>query len=114
VTSKRGGTRRSALGARQLVTFAVLAGIAYFAVEGGEYGTVAIVRQRLDKKSAARAIDSLKHAVDSLSKWKQAIATDPAVQERLAREEFGMIKAHEVLYRFAEPPADSGKPARKP
>jgi len=105
----KGRARRSALGARQVLAWAAIAGIAYFAIQGGEYGTVALVRQRLERRALRHQIDSLKHDVDSLGKVKVAIATDPAVQERLAREEFGMIKAKELLYRFAGPEDTSGK-----
>jgi hypothetical protein len=37
-------------------------------------------------------------------------------QERIAREEFGMVKGNkELLYRFTEPvPVDTGKKIRKP
>jgi cell division protein FtsB len=87
--------------------------VAYFAIQGGEFGTVGLIRQQIDKKRAAKAIVSLQRQVDSLSKLKQSILTDPAMQERIAREEFGMIKSKEILYRFAEP-TDSGKSARKP
>jgi len=55
-------------------------------------------------------MDSLRHEIDSLAKVKKAVQADPAVQERIAREEFGMVRGNkEILYRFAEP--DS---ARKP
>ena len=109
----RGGSRRSALGARQVVIGIVLAAISYFAVQGGEYGSVALVRQRLAQRSAKRAIDSLQKQIDSLTRFKQAVLTDPATQERIAREEFGMIKQKEILYRFAAP-ADSGTRAPRP
>ena len=105
--------RRSALGARQLLGWAVVAGVLYFAIQGGEYGTVALVRQRFERRTLIRQIDSLKREVDSLAKAKQAIATDPAVQERIAREEFGMIKPKELLYRFAGP-EDTTSKKRKP
>ena len=105
------GARRSALGPRRLLAWALVAGIAYFAIQGGEYGTVALVRQRVERRALLRAIDSLKRNVDSLGRVKQAIATDPAVQERIAREEFGMIKAKELLYRFAGPEDTAGKRA---
>jgi cell division protein FtsB len=50
-------------------------------------------------------IDTLTHEVDSLSRVKKSILTDPAVQERIAREEFGMVKGDkELLYRFATSP----------
>jgi cell division protein FtsB len=109
----RGGSRRSALGARQLLFGAAILGVAYFAIQGGEFGTVGLIRQQIDKKRTAKAIVSLQRQVDSLTKLKQSILTDPAVQERIAREEFGMIKSKEILYRFTEP-ADSAKGARKP
>ena len=109
----KGGPRLSALGARQVLLGIVLAGIAYFAVQGGEYGTVALVKQRFEKRAAKRAIDVLQQQVDSLSKVRVGLQSDPAVQEKIAREEFGMIKPKEILYRFAEP-ADSGKGKRKP
>ena len=82
-------------------------------MQGGEYGTVGLVRQRLEKRALRRAVDSLQQEVDSLTRARQALLTDPAVQERVAREEFGMIKAKELLYRFAEP-AESTKAAPKP
>ena len=109
----KGGSRLSAVGPRQLLLGLVLAGILYFAVQGGEYGTVALVKQRFEKGAAKRAIESLQRQVDSLSKVRVGLQSDPAVQEKLAREEFGMIKPKEILYRFAEP-ADSGKGTRKP
>jgi hypothetical protein len=38
------------------------------------------------------------------------VETDPKLQERIAREEFGMVRgSKELLYRFAEP--DSGAAA---
>ena len=56
------------------------------------------------------SMDSLRREIDSLAKVKKAVLADPAVQERIAREEFGMVRGNkEILYRFAEP--DS---ARKP
>ncbi len=109
----KGGSRLSAVGGRRLVVGLIVAGLAYFAVHGGEYGTVAVVKLLLEKRRDQRAIDSLARQVDSLTKVKQALLTDPAVQERIAREEFGMIKQKEILYRFAEP-ADSAKGRRKP
>jgi cell division protein FtsB len=48
-------------------------------------------------------VDSLQRRVDSLTAYKAAVESDPATQERIAREEFGMVKPGEVLYRFAEP-----------
>jgi cell division protein FtsB len=77
---------------------------AWFAVQGGEYGTLDLVRQHRDQKRLTREIDSLTRVVESLKVYKQKVLTDPATQERIAREEFGMVRGKELLYRFAEPP----------
>ena len=91
--------------------FAALA----FAVEGGEYGTRDLLHQRQRKERLTKAIDSLQSRVDSLKRYKRRLETDPALQERLAREEFGMVRgSKELLYRIAEPAAagDSAPPRR--
>ena len=63
-------------------------------------------------------VDSLSREVDSLKKYKQAVLTDPITQEKIAREEFGMVRGNkEILYRYTEPDSGSRKPgndSRKP
>ena len=94
------------------VVFGLLGfGVLAFAVQGGEYGTADLARQQIKKRQLKEAIDSLERDIDSLTRLKRAIATDPAVQERLAREEFGMVKGDkEILYRLAEPDDTVKKP----
>ncbi len=88
---------------RVLVAAGVLAALA-FAIEGGEYGTRDLMRQKQRRARLALAIDSAQHVVDSLNRYKKRLETDPALQERIAREEFGLIRGEkEVLYRIAEP-----------
>jgi hypothetical protein len=53
-------------------------------------------------------IDSLQRVVDSLRRYKRRLETDPVLQERIAREEFGLVRGNrELLYRLADPPLDS-------
>jgi cell division protein FtsB len=86
---------------KRLVLLAVILAALVFAIQGGEYGTTDLVRQRVRRKALLARIDSLQRAVDSLARAKRAIETDPAVQERIAREEFGMVRgSKEMLYRF--------------
>ena len=93
---------------RLLVAAGLLAAIA-FAIEGGEYGTRDLMRQKQRRARLAIAIDSAQRVVDSLKRYKKRLETDPALQERIAREEFGLIRGDkELLYRIAEP-ADSVK-----
>jgi cell division protein FtsB len=75
-----------------------------FAVQGGEYGTTDLFRQRARSAQLLAEIDTLEKQVDSLEKVKKSIESDPVVQERIAREEFGLVRGdREILYRFAEP-----------
>jgi len=91
--------------AKRLVLGLVVLGAIVFAIQGGEYGTSDLVRQRTKRERLQARVDSLTRVVDSLERRKRAIRTDAATQERIAREEFGMVKgSKELLYRFADPP----------
>jgi cell division protein FtsB len=66
---------------------------------GGEYGTAdwfTIRRQVADERARVAA---LRTELDSLAKLAHDLETNPTVQERVAREQFGMIRDGEVLYR---------------
>ena len=101
---KRSGGGR---GFKRLLAAAGVLGALAFAIEGGEYGTRDLITQKQRKARLQAAIDSAQHVVDSLRRYKQRLETDPVLQERIAREEFGMVRGtKEILYRIAE---DSGK-----
>ncbi|MBA3656829.1 MAG: septum formation initiator family protein [Gemmatimonadaceae bacterium] len=88
---------------KRLVWLLVIAAAAFFALQGGEYSTQDLFKQRERKEKMQVSLDSLRRQVDSLKAVKKAIETDPAVQERLAREEFGMVRGDkELLYRFVQ------------
>jgi cell division protein FtsB len=94
----------------RIVWIAIGAIVLVYALQGGEYSTTALLGQRARAKRMQASMDSLRHEIDSLTRVKKAVQADPQVQERIAREEFGMVRGNkEILYRFAEP--DS---ARKP
>ena len=78
--------------------------ILYFAVEGGEYGTSDLYRLRGHIAETKASIDSLKRVSDSLQLRKRDVQTNPAVQERIAREEFGMVRGdRELVYHLLRP-----------
>ena|SRR5687767_13185179 len=88
---------------RRVMFWAVVAAAVFYALQGGQYGTDDLLAQRKRAARLRAAIDSLRHEVDSLAQVKKSILTDAAVQERIAREEFGMVRGDkELLYRFAE------------
>ncbi len=83
------------IGAGLLIVAAVV-----FAVQGGEFSTTDLLRQRREKAQIGRAADSLRRIVDSLRRYENSIEHDPATQERIAREVFGMVRGDkEVVYR---------------
>jgi cell division protein FtsB len=95
---------------RAVIALAAI-GVIVFAVQGGEWSTLNLLRQKTRLARIKHEVDSLNHEVDSLKKYKQALLTDPVMQEKVAREEFGMVKGNkEILYRYTEPEAGSRKP----
>jgi cell division protein FtsB len=100
----KGGSRTTGDLLKRIALVIVALGALAFAVEGGEYGTADLMRQKERKAKLLGSIDSLQHVVDSLKRYQHRLQTDPALQERIAREEFGMVRGNkELLYRFAEP-----------
>jgi cell division protein FtsB len=86
----------------------VLAGAVLFALQGGEYSTLDLLK--LERQTAAEGAEvvRLQREVDSLARAANAIERDPHVQERVARESFGMIRKGEFLYKLVRP--DSAGP----
>jgi cell division protein FtsB len=85
-------------------------GLAVFALEGGEYGTLDLLHLRGQVRETQDSIVRLRAEVDSLEKLEHALTTDPATEERTARELYGMIRPGEILYQVVPP--DSGGAAR--
>jgi cell division protein FtsB len=90
-------TRWAALG---VVLLAII-----FALQGGEYSTGDWISLRREARDERAEVEALKAAIDSLQALASRIERDPAEQERIAREKFGMIRPGEFLYRLL--PADS-------
>ena len=88
----------------RVLRFAVIVAALVFAVQGGEYSTLDLVHERREHKQMVASIDSLTRVVDSLRRYRDRLQRDPKLQERIAREDFGMVRGtKELLYRFAAP-----------
>lgn len=74
-------------------------GLLALAAWGGEYSSAdwIIIRRQLAEERTKVA--GLRVEIDSLAKLAHDLETDPAMQERVAREQFGMIRDGEILYR---------------
>ena len=88
----------------------VLAGLAF---QAGEYGMLDWLKLRSQLAEERRAVRELERQLDSLQRRARALETDPAAQERAAREQFGMIRKGELLYRLV-PTVDVGSEAGAP
>jgi cell division protein FtsB len=66
---------------------------------GGEYSTADWLTMRRQLADERDKVAALTAEVDSLAKAAKDLETNPIVQERVAREEFGMIRDGELLYR---------------
>ena len=72
----------------------------YFAFQGGEYGTLDLRELRKEVVEESTSVAQLHLVVDSLGALANAIEKDPEMQERVARERFGMLRRGEFLYRL--------------
>ena len=95
---------------KRYVWWALIALAVYFAVQGGEYSTRDLYVLQRRTGSLTRQVDSLRHQVDSLGRYLKLVKSDSATIERIAREEFGMVRGDkEILYRFGESPDASNR-----
>jgi cell division protein FtsB len=94
---------------KRYVWWALIAVALFFAIQGGEYSTRDLYVLHSRTRVVTREVDSLQRQVDSLGRFLKLVKSDSATQERIAREEFGMVRGDkEILYRFGEAP-DTGK-----
>ncbi len=84
----------------RVIWAAIIVAALCFAVQGGEYSTLDIMHQRRSVAVITARADSLRRVVDSLRLAERAVRTDPVTQERIAREEFGLVRGDEILYRL--------------
>jgi len=80
---------------------------AYYALFGGEYTAFDLRQIRAEVESSGVQVVELEERTRVLAARAEALEHDPRAIEALARENFGLIRDGEILYRFA----DSGEPA---
>ena len=83
---------------RFIAVVLIVGGIA-FGLWGGLFSTLDWWKLKQRVENERLAIERLDAEIDSLGAWAQALETDSATQERVAREVFGMIRDGEMLYR---------------
>ena len=98
---------------KRVVWWALILGALFFAVQGGEYSTRDLFTLDSRTRKLTHEVDSLQRTVDSLGRYLKLVKTDSATQERIAREEFGMVRGDkEILYRFGDDVGSTGGKSR--
>jgi cell division protein FtsB len=92
---------------RLLLGAAVLVGATYFAVFGGDYDLFDLHRIRRERAAEEQRVAEAQVEVERLRARRDSLRHDSGTIERIAREQFGMIRDGERLYRFADPPQDT-------
>ncbi|MEX0912088.1 MAG: septum formation initiator family protein [Gemmatimonadota bacterium] len=89
----------------------VLGVAAYYAIWGGEYTLFDLGRLGEAQRVEAARLAEARAAADSLNALIDRLEDDPATIEAVAREQFGMIREGEVIYRFVDIEGDGQDPA---
>jgi cell division protein FtsB len=98
---------------KRIIWWALIVVAVFFAVQGGEYSTKDLYVLSHRTRTLTREVDSLQRQVDSLGRYLRLVKSDSATMERIAREEFGMVRGdNEILYRFGDAPSTSGDKPR--
>ena len=78
----------------------------YYALFGGEYDVLELRELEQERDAVAARLDSISQRADSVKAWADSLESDTLAIQRVAREQHGLIREGEVLYRFI-PSADS-------
>ena len=84
----------------RLATLVALVLALAVALFGGEYRLSDWLTLRRETREEQARIDRLTVEVDSLQRYLQRVRTDRRLLEQLAREDMGMIRNGEYLYRI--------------
>jgi cell division protein FtsB len=99
-------TMRYGLGA--LLLFVLMNGIF------GDNGYLAMRRTRADAEKMRKEIQQLNEENQHLAGDVRALKTDPAAVERVAREDMGLARPGELVFRLPDIPADNTTPPLDP
>ena len=83
---------------KRRIAVLVLLFLGWYMIQGGEYSTLDWLELRSERAREKARIEALRGEVDSLRVEAIAVETDPEVQERIARELYGMLRDGEVVY----------------
>lgn len=88
---------------RKIAVAAFILAALYFFTLGGDYTFLDLWRMDRALETEVTELEEVQAEVAELEARADSLATDSATLERIAREQYGLIKDGERLYRFAEP-----------
>jgi len=91
------------------VVGAMWLGAGYYALFGGEYSVLELRELEAEREAMAARLDSVSQRADSVQAWADSLESDTLAIQRVAREEHGMIRDGEIMYRFVPAAADSAR-----
>ena len=108
----RTNKRRSArFTLKRSVVPTLLVAAGYYAVFGGESSVWDLLETRKNVVVEVTRLEEVRVKIDSLQVELQQLKQDPAIIERIAREQYGMIREGEVLYRFTPTTSEGQGPS---
>jgi cell division protein FtsB len=80
----------------------------------GSHGLLAMRRTQSQIQQLRGEIDRLNQENGNLDKQVKALRSDPKAVERIAREEMGLARPGEMIFKLADKPPESDGAAKKP
>ena len=80
----------------------------------GSHGLLAMRRTQSQIRELRGEIDRLNQENRELGKQVQSLRSDPKAVERIAREEMGLARPGEMIFKLPDEPQKSSSPAKKP
>ena len=93
------------------IAVVVVAVAIHFALQGGEYSGLQLLELKRRVRAEAALVAELSREVDSLARVRKRVETDPAMQERMARELYGMLRPGEIEYTILREATGNGQQA---
>ena len=88
---------------RRRLLYRIVSVFSLFVLLGGAYEAIRLVQFHLEEKGLRDEIDRLKRENREMTETKRRLEEDPSEIERRAREDLGMMKEGERIYRLIEP-----------
>ncbi len=102
---------------RKKLAYRLLSLMAFFVLLGGVYEAVRLIQLHLEERDLEEEIEQLEEGNHERRKVRDGLAKDPGVIEKAAREELGLIKEGDRVFRIIRPKSqkeasEDGEPER--